>query len=122
MRRRLIISLLVAVVVTAAGLTAALAVNGDEDGSEPTVPRRDAVAIAQTAAGGGDVIDVERDDEDGGPVYEVRVESAKGVVEVVVDASTGDVLATEHEDVDDGTDDEDDNGEDDNGEDEDDTD
>ena len=66
----------------------------------------EATSIALEAAGGGEVREMELDRDDRKYEFEIRGES--GEVEVKVDAKSGDVLKTEHDDEDDDRDDRDD--------------
>lgn len=70
-----------------------------------------ATTIALEAAGGGEVREMELDRDDREYEFEIRGES--GEVDVKVDAKSGDVLKTEHDDKDDDQDDRDDRDDDD---------
>lgn len=59
----------------------------------------EALAIAREAQPGS-VEEIERDREDGVTVFEVEIETAEGEVEVMIDATTGEVLSVETEDDD----------------------
>jgi uncharacterized membrane protein YkoI len=69
-----------------------------------TVSAERAASIARDAAGGGTVTEVDLDDEAGRVVYEVEVRldaaDPRREVDVVLDARTGDVLATTPDDED----------------------
>jgi len=56
------------------------------------------VDAARAAVGGGDRVEVERDEERGRPVWEVELLLDGREFEVTVDASTGEVLEVEQDD------------------------
>lgn len=57
-----------------------------------------AVAAARAAVGGGDLVEVEREDRRGAPVYEVELRLDGRTVEVYVDAVSGAVLEIDSDD------------------------
>jgi uncharacterized membrane protein YkoI len=76
---------------------------GEED---PAITEDEAKAIAEEYTGGTAIsVDLEREDDDlfggGQLVYEVLVQTANGLLEVEIDANTGDVLEVEPADDDD---------------------
>jgi len=64
-----------------------------------------AVEIALASAGGGQLDEVEREQEHGRTVWSVELVKDGGEVEVDVDATTGEVVKTERDDKDDDSDD-----------------
>lgn len=68
------------------------------DGVSGTITSDAAVEAARAAAGGGTLVEVERDEEDGRPVWEVELRTDGGVIEVAVDAVSGAVLEVEVDD------------------------
>ncbi|WP_433390508.1 PepSY domain-containing protein [Micromonospora sp. KLBMP9576] len=69
--------------------------------------------IALAKAGGGDVVEVEREDEDGRAVWSVEIVAGQTEHEVDVDRGDGSVVKAEQEPVDDDDDDDDDRNDDD---------
>ena len=85
-RTFLVVAVAAVVLAVAAGAGIAQAVSGSE---EPVTGRASerAAAAALEAAGGGSVLEVERQDEDGAGVYEVEVRREDGSeIEIHVDA------------------------------------
>ena len=68
------------------------------DGTIETISSDAAVDAARAAVGGGDRVEVERDEERGRPVWEVELLLDGREFEVTVDASTGEVLEVEQDD------------------------
>ncbi|WP_158702732.1 PepSY domain-containing protein [Paenibacillus faecalis] len=81
--------------------------------SHAKISSKQASDIAVKALGGGKVIKVELDEDDGRYIYEVEVRTSKGEADVDVDAKTGKVLSIDHDDHDDDDDDYDDDHDDD---------
>lgn len=80
--------------------------------AQDTISKDEAGKIA-TDKYGGDIINVEKEHEDGNLVYEVEIKNSKqGRIEVDVDAYSGEIVGMEKEDSD--NDDGDDNGDNDN--------
>ena len=65
--------------------------------SAATISADEARAIALEAVGGGEVVETERDDEDGKQVWEVEVRAGADEHDVDIDAVGGQVLSTESE-------------------------
>lgn len=113
MRRSALIVAVAAVVLIVGGVTAAIALSGDD---LPDVPvTQDEAVAAATAAVPGDVVEVELERENGIVGYEVEIRTSDGsVFEVNVDPETGEVLGQGLDDDvpgepdDDGPDDDDD--------------
>jgi uncharacterized iron-regulated membrane protein len=68
-----------------------------ETAATTSISFEEALAIAREAQPGS-VEEIERDREDGVTVFEVEIETADGEVEVMIDATTGEVLEIEAED------------------------
>lgn len=83
------------------GLAARAAISGDS-----------ALAIARTRVPNGEVVEAELEEEDGVLVYEfeIRIEGESAHYDVIVDASTGDVVAVERDEEDDDGEDDDEHG------------
>ena len=88
-KRLLIIGAAIAVLAVAGGAGIAQAVSGsDENVTGPAAEKAGAAAV--DAAGGGTVLEVERQDDDGAGVYEVEVRREDGsTVEIHLDPSFG---------------------------------
>ena len=85
------------------GMITAAVVN-DQD---PSLSESEAIRIAEDETG-GKTISVHVEHELGGPVYEVRVETADGLKEVEIDGDTGKVQEIEDDDGEEEDDDDDD--------------
>lgn len=97
MRRRMLVVAIAAVLLIAGGVTAAVALSGND---VPDVPVSEDEAIAAaTEAVPGNVLEVELEEEHGVLGYEVEIEVAGGsVIEVMVDPDTAEVLGQEIDD------------------------
>ncbi|MEU4380267.1 PepSY domain-containing protein [Micromonospora echinofusca] len=99
--------------------------SGTPSGSGAPATGGDAVSeqrareIALARAGGGEVVEVEREDEDGRAVWSVEIVSGQTEHEVDVDRGDGSVVKAEQEPVDDDDDDDDDASDDDSDDDDD---
>ncbi len=97
MRRSVLVVAIAAVLLIVGGVTAAVALSGN-DLPEVPVTEDEAVAAA-TAAVPGTVLEVEFEEEHGVLGYEIEVDTGDGaVVEVMVDPYTGEVLGHEIDD------------------------
>ena len=97
MRRRVLLIAVTAVVLIIGGVTAAVALSGNEP-PEVAVTEAEAVAAA-TEVVPGDVVEVELEKEDGVLQYEVEIEAEDGAIyEVMVDPDTARVLGQELDD------------------------
>jgi hypothetical protein len=86
-RRIVVIAAVGATALVAAGAGIAQAVGGDSDENVTGPAAKKARSPALAAAGGGTVLEVERQDDDGAGVYEVEVRRADGSqVEIHLDA------------------------------------
>lgn len=97
MRRRVLAVTIAAVLLIVGGVTAAIALSGNDP---PEVPVTEAEAVAAaTEAVPGAVLEVEFEEEHGVLAYEVEIESGDGsVIEVMVDPYSGAVLGQELDD------------------------
>jgi len=101
----------IALLILGVGLITASVI---DEAMDPDLSEAEAMRIAEEEIEGGEAIDIELEEELGGPVYEVKVVDADGTVwEVEIDGDTGEVLEIEldddgYEDDDDDDDDEED--------------
>lgn len=107
----------VAVLALASLSGIALASTADGGASDATLSEEDARQIAENETN-GTAQEVEFEQEEEGPVYEVLVDADGELKEVEIDGDTGDVLEVEAEDEEDEEEDEEDEEEDDDYEDE----
>jgi hypothetical protein len=106
-RIAMIVAAIVVLAAAGAGIAKAVGVGDDEQVTGPAAGQAKAAALK--AAGGGTVLEVERQDGDGAGVYEVEVRRTDGSqVEIHLDAAFKPV-GTQADD-DDGTDEEQDGG------------
>lgn len=97
MTRRVILALVGALVLLVAGITAAVALTGDD--LPPAAITEDEAVAAATAVVDGTVLEVELEKENGVVAYEVEIQTADGSVqEVVIDPDTAEVLSIEADD------------------------
>ncbi|MEW2477087.1 PepSY domain-containing protein [Micromonospora gifhornensis] len=81
---------------------------GATSGSQDAVSAERAGELALAKAGGGRITEIDRDREDGRPVWEVEIVNGDVEHEIEIDRETGAVLKAEQEPVDDDDDDRDD--------------
>lgn len=94
-RRSILVATLVVIMAAVATGAVALAQGGSPEAS---IPEDDAVATARAAVP-GEVVEVELEDEEGVVAYEVEIATADGsVIEVLVDANSGEVIGQEVDD------------------------
>ena len=86
---------------------------GATSGSQDAVSAERAGELALAKAGGGRITEIDRDREDGRPVWEVEIVNGDVEHEIEIDRETGAVLKAEQEPVDDDDDDRDDDDDDD---------
>ncbi|KXK62779.1 hypothetical protein AWW66_06870 [Micromonospora rosaria] len=81
---------------------------GTPPASQDTISRERAGEIALAAAGGGRIVEVDREREHNRPVWSIEIINGTTEYEIDVDRETGTILDTEKEPVDDDNDDDDD--------------
>ena len=101
--------------VASGGTIAPVALREEQPGllARARVAEADARALALARVPAGRVVDAELEEEDGRLIYayDLELDGQPGIMEVEIDAMTGEVLSVEHEDEEDSEDDEDDPGE-----------
>jgi hypothetical protein len=98
--------------VASAGTIAPVALREEKSGllARARVTEAEARALALARVPAGRVVDAELEEEDGRLVYsyDLELDGQPGIMDVEIDAMTGEVLSVEHEDEEDSDDDEDD--------------